>query len=60
MEGLAWIAELICRHAVLERFYLQCTSEATRELKRALVKLYAAILTYLYRAKHYFEQGIAS
>ncbi|XTI90702.1 hypothetical protein V2W45_675296 [Cenococcum geophilum] len=32
VEGLAWIAELICRHAVLKDLYLRQTSKATEEL----------------------------
>lgn len=60
VEGFSWLAELICRYAVVENLYPQSTSEAAAELERALVKLYAAILTYLSKAKHYLEQGSAS
>lgn len=60
VEGLTWMAELICRHAVLEDLYLGQTSKAAEELQRALVALYAAILIYLTRAKQYFEQNSAS
>ncbi|OCK86125.1 hypothetical protein K432DRAFT_341989, partial [Lepidopterella palustris CBS 459.81] len=59
VEGIEWIAELICRHAVIEHLYSQSTSEAAGELERALVKLYAAILIYLSKAKYYLEQGSA-
>jgi hypothetical protein len=60
IEGLACIAELICRHAVTEALYLQGTSKAFEELKTAVVKLYTCVLRYLSRAKQYFEQGTAS
>lgn len=60
IEGLARIAELICRHAVLEALYLQDTSKASEELERAVIKLYACVLRYLSKAKQYFEQGTAS
>lgn len=60
VEGLAWIAELICRHAVLEDLYLRETSKAAEELQRALVTMYAAVLIYLSKAKRYLEQGSAS
>ena len=60
IEGLAQTAELICRYAITEDLYLQNKSEATKELERALVKLYADILTYLSKAKQYVEQGTAS
>jgi len=54
------MAELICRHAVLEDLYLGQASEAAKELQRALVTLYAVILTYLSKVKHYLEQNFAS
>lgn len=60
VEDVAWIAELICRHAVLEDFYLRQTSKAAEELQKALVTLYAAILIYLTKAKQYLEEGPAS
>lgn len=60
VEGLAQTAELISRYAVTEALYLRNKSEATKELEKALVKLYADILTYLSRAKQYVEQGTAS
>ncbi|KAF2463404.1 uncharacterized protein BDR25DRAFT_362944 [Lindgomyces ingoldianus] len=59
VEGLAWIAELICRYSVTEALYLQGVSEATKELERALVKLYAKVLSYLSKAKQYLEKGTA-
>lgn len=59
VEGLVRIAECICRYAVIEGFYIQRTLKATRELERTLVKLYAAILICLSKAKHYLEQGMA-
>ena len=60
VEGLACMAELICRHAVLEDLYLRQTSKAAEELQRALVTLYAAVLIYLIKAKRYLEQCFAS
>lgn len=60
VEDVAWIAELICRHAVLEGLYLRQTSKAAEELQKALVTLYTAILIYLTKAKQYLEEGSAS
>jgi hypothetical protein len=60
VEGLAWMAELICRHAVLEDLYLRQASKAADELQRALITLYAAVLIYVSKAKHYLEQSFAS
>ncbi|KAH8649711.1 hypothetical protein BGZ60DRAFT_569767 [Tricladium varicosporioides] len=59
VEGLAWVAELICRHAVLEQLYLRQASKAAEELQRALVTLYATLLIYLSKAKQYLEQSTA-
>ncbi|KAF2194322.1 hypothetical protein K469DRAFT_783362 [Zopfia rhizophila CBS 207.26] len=59
VEGLAWIAELICRYAVIEALYLQGASKAAKSLERAVVKLYANILGYLSKAKQYLKQGTA-
>jgi hypothetical protein len=53
------MAELICRHAVLEHLYLGQRSKAAEELQRALVTLYAALLIYLSKAKQYLEQSTA-
>ena len=60
IESAALTAELIPRYAIFEDVYLQSASRATDELRRALVKLYAAILIYLSKAKSYFEQRSAS
>ena len=57
MEDLARIAELICRFALTEELYLQGTSNAAKELEKAVVKLYAHILGFLSKAKQYLEQG---
>jgi hypothetical protein len=60
IEGLARVAELICRYAVIEALYIRDTSGSNRELERAVVKLYAGILSYLSRARQFFEEGTTS
>ncbi len=60
IEGLAWIAELICCNAILEDLYLRQTSEAAEELQRAIITLYTAVLIYLIKAKQYLEQSSTS
>ncbi|RYP43836.1 hypothetical protein DL768_009643 [Monosporascus sp. mg162] len=63
IEGVSWMAELICHHTIVEKLYSRSPSEAIEaieELERALVKLYAAILTYLSKAKYYLEKGSAT
>ncbi|KAF2796410.1 hypothetical protein K505DRAFT_415804, partial [Melanomma pulvis-pyrius CBS 109.77] len=59
IEGLARIAELICRYAVTEALYVEGASKPDEGLERAIVKLYASILIYLSKARQYFEQGTA-
>lgn len=60
VEGVASIAELICRYAVVENLYCRSVSAAADELERALVGLYVEIMLYLSKAKSYFDQGAAS
>jgi hypothetical protein len=60
IEGISLIAEIICRHSIVEGLYLNEMSAATTELRRALVKLYAAVLVYLSKAKHYLQAHSAS
>jgi hypothetical protein len=60
MEGVASITEMICRYALIESLYSKSTSAAYEELERAFVKLYAAIMIYLSRARKYFTMNSAS
>ena len=60
VESAAFIGEIICRYAVFEDVYLQYPSAATDELRRALVRFYAAIMIYLSKVRRYFEQSSAS
>ncbi|KAK7403729.1 hypothetical protein QQX98_010501 [Neonectria punicea] len=57
LESTANIAELICRNALVESLKNGSSSPAADELSRALVKLYASILTYLAKAKAYYRQN---
>ncbi|KAH7086732.1 hypothetical protein FB567DRAFT_592603 [Paraphoma chrysanthemicola] len=57
IEGLAEVAELICRYRATESLYLRSSSPHTKELEKHIVKLYAKILLYLSNAKTYFEQA---
>ena len=57
VEGAETIARLIGRCTILQNIYLPRTSMASRELEHALVRLYAAIMVYLSKAKGFFEQN---
>lgn len=55
IEKIPEIEELICRNALVESLLKDAPSQAAEELSRALVKLYAAILTYLAQASSYYN-----
>lgn len=50
------IARMIGRYTIFQNIYLQRTSVASKELKEALIRLYAARILYLSKAKSFFEQ----
>lgn len=56
-EGVESISGLITRYSIVEKLYLSDhnKSAAQDELYKAIVRLYAAMLTYLSNAKHYFR-----
>jgi hypothetical protein len=60
VESATSLAEIVCRYAIFEVVYLQSSSPAADELRRALVKMYAAIMIYLSKVRSYFEQKTAS
>lgn len=60
VEGLADIAELISRYAIIEKLYPSSPSDVAKGVERALVKSYAAILVYLSKVKGYFAQPSGS
>jgi hypothetical protein len=60
LESVTSIAETICRCAVLEQVFLRSESAAADELRRAFVKLYANILTYLAKVKACLSDNVAS
>ena len=57
-EGAEVIARTIDRCAIFESIYLQNSSSSLKNrLEASLTLLYAAILRYLAKAKHYFEES---
>ena len=59
VEGAELIAHTTDRYAVFEELYLRTQSAAVTRLKGSLTTLYAAVLKYLAKAKHYFEERTA-
>ncbi|GKT83832.1 ankyrin repeat protein [Colletotrichum tofieldiae] len=60
LERTADIAEFICRNALIESLLKSASSAAAEELRRAMVKLYASILTYLAKARSYYSNNTAA
>ncbi|KAI1288296.1 hypothetical protein F5Y03DRAFT_389192 [Xylaria venustula] len=60
LEKIPHIAEQICRCELIEKHLIRFLSSAVVELKRALVILYAAILTFLAQVKTYFQRTTKS
>jgi hypothetical protein len=60
VEGAEFIPRLIDRYTIFESLYLQHSGAVTEQLRKALIRLYAAILKYLSEAKGYFEKNIFS
>jgi hypothetical protein len=60
LEGVEIASNLITRYAIFERLYLQIPSAAKDQLTQAMVKLYAAILKYLSKARRYYNRNAAS
>ena len=63
VEGAENIAHSISRYATFEQIYLKYEDRPTRAVKgleKALIKLYAVILTYLGKAKKYFDEPTLS
>jgi hypothetical protein len=58
-EGVEFISNRITRYAIIEELYMRQDSTARHHLKQAIIKLYTAILQYLFKAKHYYERSTA-
>lgn len=50
---------MTARYRIIEKLHLWRASEATEQLEQVLIQLYATTLTYLAKAKRYFEKNTA-
>ena len=57
LDGVELTTRIIAIYAEVERTCLRGVSKLKTHLANALVKLYAAVLTYLAKASHYFGQS---
>ncbi|KAF7889956.1 uncharacterized protein EAF02_002371 [Botrytis sinoallii] len=58
LEGMEIVVNLLARYEIVEYLHLQKASRAKSLLADAIVKLYTAILDYLFQAHAYFEPHI--
>lgn len=60
LEGIELVSNLITRNFILEKLYLQTTTEAKSaakdQLANAITKLYSAVLKYLSKARRYYDR----
>jgi hypothetical protein len=59
-QGVEFVSNLITRYAIIEHLYLQRPSAAGHQLIQAIIKLYAAVLKYLLKARRFYDQNFAS
>jgi hypothetical protein len=55
-DGIEMIVGMINKYAIFEQLYLQDQMRATHLFRTALVRLYAAILTFLAKAKYFLRR----
>jgi hypothetical protein len=60
IEGMEIVTNLIGRYAIFEEVYLRQPMTAIDRLKASLVALYAAVLIFLSKAHHYYDQNTAT
>lgn len=60
VESLETVSHIITRYAILEELYLCRNSAARDKLEDMVVRLYAEILTFLAKAKKYFQRSTKS
>ncbi|KAG9727819.1 hypothetical protein KCU73_g12529, partial [Aureobasidium melanogenum] len=58
IEGLEILSRVVARYSIFEALYLESTSPAQVQLKDGLVRLYAAVLSYLCKARKYYNRSI--
>jgi hypothetical protein len=60
VESASKITHIICYYYIFESIYLQADTAAIDELRKALVRLHATVLTYISKMTRYFEQSSIS
>ncbi|KAM0796953.1 ankyrin repeat-containing domain protein [Usnea florida] len=60
IANLEAVSHIITRYAILEELYLQGKPAARDQFEDTVVRLYAEVLTYLAKAKEYFQSSTKS
>lgn len=55
-DGIEMIVGMLSKYAIFEKLYLQGQMRATHLFRKALVRLYASILSFLAEAKYYYAE----
>ena len=55
-EGLESAAKVIAEYKIVEKLYLQRTSEGSTELENSIVDLYTLVLRFLIRAQQFYSK----
>ncbi|KAG9592896.1 hypothetical protein KCU77_g5688, partial [Aureobasidium melanogenum] len=58
IEGLEILSRVVARYSIFEALYLGSTTPAQVQFKDGLVRLYAAVLSYLCKARKYYNRSI--
>lgn len=56
IEGIETVSNLITRYTMVERHYLREQSDLQQKLVEGITRVYAAILTYLAKARRYYDR----
>ena len=56
-EGLETVAKVIAEYRIIEKLYLQRTSEGSTELENSIVDLYTLVLKFLIRAQQFYSKN---
>lgn len=56
-EGVELVSNIITRYAIVEQLYLQKPSATKDQLTQAILRLYSTVLTYLSKARSYYQSN---
>lgn len=60
LEGVEMITNLLVQYEIHEKLYLREDTEATAQLRDSLVELYVSMLSFLAKAKRFYDKSTVS